>query len=136
MISRRFGVFVANNGSVWSLDDANSLFKGVVMMLDLCGRGWQDNTIGKNNSKNSSNTHCLTRASWRKVDGDRDSVWPWFGHGVLQLGGMAHTPVRPEDHGWTAAPTSRPMEGCVSDLRFNGQVRFMWNRIRVSAMLF
>lgn len=105
------------------------LFKGVVLMLDLCGRGWQDsNSIGKNSNKNSSNTHCLTTASWKKMDVNSDSVWPWFGHGVLQLGGMAHTPARPEDHGWTAAPTSRPLEGCISELRFNGQVRFIWNR--------
>ncbi|ROT70199.1 Cj-cadherin, partial [Penaeus vannamei] len=66
--------------------------------------------------------HIQLHSKLEETDGDSDSVWPWFGHGVLQLGGMAHTPVRPEDHGWTAAPTSRPMEGCVSDLRFNGQL--------------
>ncbi|XP_042888100.1 putative neural-cadherin 2 [Penaeus japonicus] len=92
--------------------------KGVVLMLDLCGRGWQDN----NNSNNNNNTHCIARASWKKTEASEDSVWPWYGHGVLQLGGMAHTPARPVDHGWTTAPTSQPLEGCISDLRFNGQL--------------
>ncbi|XP_037789373.1 putative neural-cadherin 2 [Penaeus monodon] len=88
--------------------------KGVALMLNLCGRGWQD--AGHDESR------CLARADWRDAEAAA-ATWPWFGHGILQLGGMAHAPPLPDDHGWATAPTSRPLDGCISHLRFNGQVR-------------
>lgn len=83
-------------------------------MLNLCGRGWQE--AGHDESR------CLARADWRDTEATA-ATWAWFGHRILQLGGMAHAPPLPDDHGWAAAPTSRPLNGCISHLRFNGQVR-------------
>ncbi|XP_069983512.1 putative neural-cadherin 2 [Penaeus vannamei] len=88
--------------------------KGVALMLNLCGRGWQE--AGHDESR------CLARADWRDTEATA-ATWAWFGHRILQLGGMAHAPPLPDDHGWAAAPTSRPLNGCISHLRFNGQVR-------------
>ncbi|XP_042855909.1 putative neural-cadherin 2 [Penaeus japonicus] len=88
--------------------------KGVALMLNLCGRGWQE--------ANHSESHCLARAEWKGTEATATGDWPWFGHGILQLGGMAHAPPLPDDHGWATAPTPRPLDGCISHLRFNGQL--------------
>lgn len=41
----------------------------------------------------------------------------------LQVGGMAHVPPNHLDHGWPASITANPFQGCIRNLRVNGEVR-------------
>ncbi|XP_071536735.1 putative neural-cadherin 2 isoform X2 [Panulirus ornatus] len=82
----------------------------IVMMVDLCGLGWEDHTL--------DNTHCLSRARWKAARG----VGAWLGSGPLQVGGLAHTPPHPGDHGWEEAPTPQHLHGCISHLTVNTKV--------------
>ncbi|XP_037788849.1 neural-cadherin-like isoform X2 [Penaeus monodon] len=83
--------------------------KGVVVSVDLCGR--------------DDGSPCVAKATW----GVPAETQPWFGSSPLQVGGLAHSRPRPEDHGWDEAPTTRPLDGCISHLRVNSQVR-SWRR--------
>lgn len=87
------------------------------MTLDPCARNVQ--------KSGHDDTRCLARATWKTTRAS-EGVWPWFGHGILQLGGIANAPIRPADHGWTIEPTSHSLDGCISHLRINGQVEFKW----------
>ncbi|KAK4315393.1 hypothetical protein Pmani_013310 [Petrolisthes manimaculis] len=86
--------------------------KGVALMVDMCGRGWESGTF-------HSHGHCLARAMWGR---------PWRIEGLLetgplQVGGLAHSPPTQEDHGWGGdAPTAHPLHGCLSHLTLNGQL--------------
>ncbi|XP_071534217.1 putative neural-cadherin 2 [Panulirus ornatus] len=82
----------------------------VALMVDLCGRGWDNTTL--------DDSHCAARGSWT----DPRGVKAWAGSGPLQVGGLAHTPPSPAHHGWQEAPTPRPLDGCVSHLTLNGQL--------------
>ncbi|XP_071534244.1 putative neural-cadherin 2 [Panulirus ornatus] len=82
----------------------------VALMVDLCGRGWDNTTL--------DDSHCAARGSWT----DPRGVKAWAGSGPLQVGGLAHTPPSPSHHGWQEAPTPRPLDGCVSHLTLNGQL--------------
>ncbi|XP_042876208.1 putative neural-cadherin 2, partial [Penaeus japonicus] len=78
--------------------------KGVVVSVDLCGR--------------DDDSPCVAKATW----GVAAETQPWFGSSPLQVGGLAHSRPRPEDHGWSEAPTTRPLDGCISHLRVNSQL--------------
>ncbi|ROT61234.1 putative neural-cadherin isoform X1 [Penaeus vannamei] len=78
--------------------------KGVVVSVDLCGR--------------DDGSPCVAKATW----GVPAETQPWFGSSPLQVGGLAHSRPRPEDHGWDEAPTTRPLDGCISHLRVNSQL--------------
>lgn len=80
------------------------------MMVDLCGWGWKD--------ESQNDAHCLVRAHWRVSRGSG----VWLGSAPLQMGGLAQTPPRPEDHGWREAPTHHHLTGCLSRLIINTQV--------------
>ncbi|XP_063874461.1 putative neural-cadherin 2 isoform X1 [Scylla paramamosain] len=84
--------------------------QSVVMMVDQCGRGWTD--------REQNNVSCLARARWRASRG-KDV---WVGSAPLQVGGLAQTPPRPEDHGWREAPTHHHLTGCLSRFTINTQV--------------
>ncbi|KAG0725905.1 Neural-cadherin [Chionoecetes opilio] len=83
----------------------------VVLMVDLCGRGWEGKTRG--------DAHCLARAEWRSQQGGG----PWLSSAPLQVGGLAHPPPQPEHHGWHEAPTHHHLTGCLARLTINNQVR-------------
>nr|XP_027235811.1 putative neural-cadherin 2 [Penaeus vannamei] len=78
--------------------------QGVVVSVDLCGR--------------DDGSPCVAKATW----GVPAETQPWFGSSPLQVGGLAHSRPRPEDHGWDEAPTTRPLDGCISHLRVNSQL--------------
>lgn len=80
-------------------------------MVDLCGRGWEGSP--------KDESHCVARASW--ANKRSSEAWAWAG--PLQLAGLAQGVVRPEDFGWSETPTTQSLEGCVSHLTLNGQVR-------------
>ncbi|XP_071534252.1 neural-cadherin-like [Panulirus ornatus] len=85
--------------------------QGVSLMLDFCGRGWDTHP--------PDDSHCLARAAWTTPSG----VEAWVGAASpLQLGGLAHAPPRPEDHGWREAPTSASLDGCLANLALSGQL--------------
>ncbi|XP_042231102.1 putative neural-cadherin 2 [Homarus americanus] len=85
--------------------------QGVAMMIDLCGRGWED-------ADTRDGSHCMARSSWINP-GDAGT---WSGSGPLQVGGLAHTSPRPHAHGWRNAPSEHPLNGCVSHLTVNGRL--------------
>lgn len=80
------------------------------MMVDLCGRGWKDEV--------QDDTHCLVRKRWPTSR----NGGAWLGSVPLQMGGLAHPPPRPEDHGWREAPTRHHLIGCLAHLTVNAQV--------------
>ncbi|KAK4289685.1 hypothetical protein Pmani_037361 [Petrolisthes manimaculis] len=84
--------------------------KGVVVLVDMCGRGWEEA---------SDDSHCVTRASWTNTVQGAEA---WAGAWPVQVGGLAHKPPLPEDHGWGVAPTPTPLHGCISHLTLNGQL--------------
>ena len=84
--------------------------QSMVMMVDLCGRGWKD--------QEQNNAHCMTRARWKASKGKG----AWLGLAPLQMGGLAQTPLRPENHGWREAPTHHHLTGCLSRITINTQV--------------
>ncbi|XP_050715756.1 neural-cadherin-like [Eriocheir sinensis] len=84
--------------------------QAVVMMVDLCGRGWKDEHTG--------DAHCLARTQWNLPSGGG----AWLGSGPLQVGGLAHAPPEPLDYGWREAPTRHNLSGCLSRLTVNTQV--------------
>ncbi|XP_037795101.1 neural-cadherin-like [Penaeus monodon] len=66
--------------------------KGVGVMLDLCGRSWDGPNMAH---------ECLARAAWtHREEGARE----WAPSGPLQVGGLAHPPPAPQDHGWLYRP--------------------------------
>ncbi|XP_042206048.1 neural-cadherin-like [Homarus americanus] len=85
---------------------------GVAVMVNVCGhsRGWDNDTL--------DDSDCVARASWPNPEG----VGAWVGPGPLQVGGLAHTAPSPAHHGWSEAPTPRPLDGCVSHLTVNSQL--------------
>lgn len=83
----------------------------MVVLVDMCGRGWDEA---------NDDSHCVTRASWANT---MQGAEPWAGAWPVQVGGLAHYPPLPEDHGWGVAPTPTPLQGCISHLTLNGQVR-------------
>lgn len=85
--------------------------QGVGVMLDLCGRSWDETSAGH---------PCLARASWSRHE---EEVGEWAPSGPLQVGGLAHPPPLPQDHGWVHSAKAFPFEGCVSHIAVNGQVR-------------
>lgn len=87
-----------------------------MLILDPCTRNVQNS--------GQEDTRCLARGTWKNRSAL--AVRPSLGHGILQLGGRASTPLRFADHGWTVEPTSRSLDGCISHLRINGQVEFKW----------
>lgn len=89
------------------------LVQGVMLMVDLCGRGWDDQPRG--------DAHCVKRAAWSPPPGGES----WAMSVPLQVGGLAHSLPRPQDHGWVEAPTMPPLHGCISHLTLNGQVRYL-----------
>lgn len=86
-------------------------FQGVTLMLDLCGRGWEDSAA-------QDDSHCAARASW-SVEGPLSA---WAPSDPLQVGGMAHASPRPHAHGWNETPIDEPLRGCVSHVAANGEV--------------
>lgn len=80
-------------------------------MVDLCGRGWERSA--------HDDAHCLARASWSTSWG----MERWLGSGPLEVGGLAHSPLFAEEHGWQEAPSARPLDGCISHLTLNSQVK-------------
>ncbi|KAK4305007.1 hypothetical protein Pmani_023077, partial [Petrolisthes manimaculis] len=87
--------------------------KGVRIMSDLCGRGWEDT--------HQDSSHCLARGEWQQV-GVVGEVWRWPGSGPLQVGGAAHSPHTPQQHRWQESPTEQHLQGCISHLTINTQV--------------
>ncbi|XP_037789408.1 putative neural-cadherin 2 [Penaeus monodon] len=83
--------------------------RGVVLMVDVCGRGWEES---------ASESHCVARAAWPRGG----ALASWAMPGPMQLGGLAHDLPSPEELGWSEAPTTHPLDGCVSHLTVNGQV--------------
>lgn len=86
-------------------------FQGVTLMLDLCGRGWEDSAA-------HDDSHCAARASW----GTEGPIPAWAPTDPLQVGGMAHPPPRMHAHGWNETPIDEPLEGCLSHVTANGEV--------------
>ncbi|XP_063588607.1 putative neural-cadherin 2 [Penaeus indicus] len=86
--------------------------EGVTLMLDLCGRGWEDSTA-------QDDSHCAARASW-SVEGPLSA---WAPSDPLQVGGMAHAPPRPHAHGWNETPIDEPLRGCVSHVAANEELQ-------------
>ncbi|XP_069982972.1 putative neural-cadherin 2 isoform X4 [Penaeus vannamei] len=86
--------------------------EGVTLMLDLCGRGWEDSAA-------QDDSHCAARASW-PVEGHLSA---WAPSDPLQVGGMAHPPPRPHAHGWNETPIDEPLKGCVSHIAANGELQ-------------
>ncbi|KAK3849099.1 hypothetical protein Pcinc_044133, partial [Petrolisthes cinctipes] len=84
--------------------------KGVKLMSDLCGRGWEDGIT-------QDSSHCLAREEWQ----EGGQVW-WPGSGPLQVGGAAHSPHQPQQHRWQESPTAQHLQGCLSHLTINTQV--------------
>ncbi|KAK8374085.1 hypothetical protein O3P69_014994 [Scylla paramamosain] len=84
--------------------------QSVVLMVDLCGRGWED--------KIGEGTHCLARGKWRPLQ----SGGPWLSSAPLQMGGFAHAPPGREQHGWREAPTRHHLTGCLSHITINSQM--------------
>ncbi|XP_071536341.1 putative neural-cadherin 2 isoform X3 [Panulirus ornatus] len=84
--------------------------QGVGVMVDLCGRGRDQDDL--------DDAHCVARAAWTRPR----APGAWVGGWPLQVGGLAHRPPRPETQGWSATPTARPLKGCLSHLRVNGQL--------------
>lgn len=83
--------------------------QGVVLMVDMCGRGWEESL---------SESHCVARAAWPRGGG----LASWAMPGPMQLGGLAHELPPAKEFGWSEAPTTHPLDGCVSHLAVNGQV--------------
>lgn len=81
----------------------------VVVMVDLCGHG------GEGQRQDSQ---CVKRA---RVN----NAHALLGSYPLQIGGLAHALPRPDAHGWKEAPTAGSLDGCISHLRLNGQVKLM-----------
>lgn len=92
--------------------------QGVGVMLDLCGRSWDEPDAAQ---------QCLARAAWTHREGEAGE---WVPSGPLQVGGLAHPPPLPQDHGWLYAAKGDPLEGCVSHVTVNGQV----SRLRAHAL--
>ncbi|KAK3860230.1 hypothetical protein Pcinc_033702, partial [Petrolisthes cinctipes] len=84
--------------------------KGVRLMSDLCGHGWEDEIT-------QDSSHCLAREEWQ----ESGQVW-WPGSGPLQVGGAAHSPHQPQQHRWQESPTVQHLQGCISQLTINTQV--------------
>ncbi|XP_071534242.1 putative neural-cadherin 2 [Panulirus ornatus] len=103
-------VNAALNDGNWHAIHVRLSSQGAELMVDLCGRGWDNTTL--------DDSHCAARGSWT----DPRGVKAWAGSGPLQVGGLAHTPPSPAHHGWQEAPTPRPLDGCVSHLTLNGQL--------------
>lgn len=82
-----------------------------MLMVDLCGRGWEDHE--------GDDSHCVQRASWVAPSGSDT----WGMSLLMQVGGLAHAAPHPQDHGWLEAPSQRHLDGCISHLTLNGQVR-------------
>lgn len=78
-------------------------------MVNVCGQG---------DKGEKQDSHCVKRA---RVN-DAHAL---LGSYPLQIGGLAHALPRPAAHGWKEAPTSRSLDGCISHLRLNGQVKLM-----------
>ncbi|XP_037789255.1 neural-cadherin-like [Penaeus monodon] len=125
--------------------------KGVVVMVDLCGRGWKDHDDQddpRSSERNDHGTgdgheHCLARAHWRNRKdrtrmGEASPSAPWLGVEPLQVGGMARTPSRPHASG--GRPFSKlvteGLDGCVAHLVVNSQVRSRCSRQRFSTRRF
>lgn len=85
--------------------------QGVALMVDLCGRGFEESP--------KDDSHCVVRASW--ANKRSSEAWAWAG--PLQVAGLAQEVMHPEDFGWSVTPTTQPLEGCISHLTLNGQVR-------------
>ncbi|ROT84263.1 Cj-cadherin [Penaeus vannamei] len=83
--------------------------RGVVLMVDMCGRGWEESL---------SESHCVARAAWPRGGG----LASWAMPGPMQLGGLAHELPPAKEFGWSEAPTTHPLDGCVSHLAVNGQL--------------
>ncbi|XP_063588683.1 neural-cadherin-like [Penaeus indicus] len=83
--------------------------RGVVLMVDMCGRGWEES---------ASDSHCVARAAWPRGG----ALASWAMPGPMQLGGLAHDLPSAEEFGWSEAPTTHPLDGCVSHLTVNGQL--------------
>nr|XP_027237052.1 putative neural-cadherin 2 [Penaeus vannamei] len=92
--------------------------EGVTLMLDLCGRGWEDSAA-------QDDSHCAARASW-PVEGHLSA---WAPSDPLQVGGMAHPPPRPHAHGWNETPIDEPLKGCVSHIAANGEEVQNWQNL-------
>lgn len=86
-------------------------WQGVMLAVDPCSRGW----LGTS----QSDDHCTARASWTSPF----NIKAWLASWPLQVGGLAHTTPSAVYHGWREAPTPKPLDGCVSHLTLNGQVR-------------
>ncbi|XP_066988266.1 putative neural-cadherin 2 [Macrobrachium rosenbergii] len=83
--------------------------QGVVLMVDFCGLGWDEET--------SDDSHCVARKSWGLPEG----LKTWEVMGPLQVGGLAQGPQLPKDYGWSQAPTPYSLNGCLSSLSVNDQ---------------
>lgn len=76
-----------------------------------CGRGWL--------SVSQDDDQCMARVSWTNPF----NIKAWLASWPLQVGGLAHTTPSAAYHSWKKAPTPNPLDGCVSHLTLNGQVR-------------
>ncbi|XP_042868844.1 putative neural-cadherin 2 [Penaeus japonicus] len=111
--------------------------KGVVVMVDLCGRGWKDHddpddprsSERNDHGSKEGHEHCLARALWRNPKdrtrkAETPSSSPWLGVAPLQIGGMAHTPSRPNmnDGRSVSKLVTEGLDGCVAHLTVNSQL--------------
>lgn len=87
------------------------IWQGVVLAVDPCGQGWRGTSQDKD--------QCTARAASTSPL----SIKAWLASWPLQVGGLAHATPSRAYHGWKVAPTPSPLDGCVSHLTFNGQVR-------------
>ncbi|CAL4133360.1 unnamed protein product, partial [Meganyctiphanes norvegica] len=86
--------------------------KGAVLMLDMCGQGWDnDETVTRDG-------HCVARGDWL----DPSGVEAWMGSGPLQVGGLAHSKPDPAQHRWKTSPTEHSLKGCLSHLTINDEL--------------
>lgn len=81
--------------------------QGVEMMVDLCRRGWTNDT--------ADDSHCLMQKTWKRQPGTE----AWAGGWPLQVGGLAWKVNMSVAH----SSRPRPLKGCLSHIAVNGQVR-------------
>ncbi|XP_042205064.1 putative neural-cadherin 2 isoform X2 [Homarus americanus] len=98
------------NTGTWHTLHLHLNAQGVMLMADLCGKGWTTNT--------TNDLHCIARSSWR----DSRVTESWSSSVPLQIGGLAHPYPDPVEFGWSTDFVQQALNGCISHLTINGQL--------------
>ena len=84
--------------------------QGVSMVIDACANNWKDHT---------DDTQCASRAVWK----DPLRLGSWVVSSPLQVGGLVRGDEDHQNYGWSEGPITQSLNGCLSHISINGQVR-------------